>query len=51
MEILAHLLLLTAFAAIVTRRRKAGLALFLAALLLTLLVFGLHVTDRLPLNF
>ena len=51
MEILAHLLLLAAFAAVLLKRHRTALALFFAALLFTLFVFRLHVTDRLPLNF
>jgi hypothetical protein len=50
-EILAHLLLLAAFAAMLLRRRRTALALFLFALLFTLFVFHLHVTDALPLSF
>jgi hypothetical protein len=50
-EILAHFLLVTAFASIFQERRNLTIAAFLAALLFTALTLRLHITEKLPLGF
>jgi hypothetical protein len=45
------LCILGTFLALTTGRRRIGLMLFLVTLLATLLFFGYHVTEPLPLSF
>lgn len=51
MEIVAHLLLIAAFASIFQARRHLTISLFLAAVLFTAFTLRLHITEKLPLSF
>jgi hypothetical protein len=51
MDTIIFLMILGTLLATGSRKRWLAPALFLASLAATLLLFGYHVTSRLPLNF
>jgi len=50
-EIIAHFLLIAAFASIFQERRNLTVSLFLSAVLFTAFTLRLHITEKLPLSF